>query len=227
MSDIERVAQSATLAYGMRQNTLNRKAVDKHTKLIYSKEPTVTLAVTDKHGTVVKNIPLKGDASVSKMSKSWLGKKFSGKGEKQLAKIEQELVNLVGAEDLDLIKKTIAEGGVANPIIKAGKATKRVLMDNAVNMSSPEDVKSFLRAERVLTRGQGNFFRRSSPQEVYRQSDNTRTLNPRIGKIAQNRKISKGFRTKLPESNYITTSKGGYQPLSVNLGGKRFDHPSS
>ena len=198
MSDVERLAQSAALGYGMRQNVLNKRAVDKHTKLVYAKEPSVTLSVTDKNGALVKNIPLKNDASVNKMSKSWLGKKFSGRGEKQLAKIEQELVNLVGAEDLDLIKKTIAEGGVANPIIKAGVPTRRILMDTKVGMSSPEDVKSFLRAERVLTRGQGNFFRRYTPQEIYRQSDNTRTLSPRIRNIMKTRQ-NKPLKPKKPE----------------------------
>lgn len=230
MSDVERLAQSAVLGYGWRQNVLDRRAVDKHTKLVYAKEPSVTLSVTDKNGDLVKNIPLKNDASVKKMGQSWLGKKFSSQGKKEMAAIEKDLVNLVGKEDLDLIKKAVSDGGVVNPIIKAGVPTKRILMDTKVNMSSPEDVRSFLRAERVLTRGQGNFFRGSNPQEIYRQSDTSKRLNPRIAKIAQNRKISKGFKKKLPESNYITTSKGGYQPqpLSINLEGKQFNyHPSS
>ena len=121
------------------------------------------------------------------MGKSWWGKKFSSQGEKEIAAIEKDLANLVGKDDLELIKKTVTDGGVINPIIKAGVPTKRILMDTKVNMSSPEDVKSFLRAERVLTRGQGNFFRRYTPQEIYRQSDNTRTLSPRIRNIMKTR----------------------------------------
>ena len=58
MSDVERVAQSAVLGYGWRQNVLNKRAVDKHTKLVYAKEPSVTLSVTDKNGALVKNIQI-------------------------------------------------------------------------------------------------------------------------------------------------------------------------
>ena len=132
MSDVNRMLQAGALGYGMRQNILGKRALDRQTELTYSKNPKRILNVQTEDGVKAYNL---SDAPKTKIFKSnTIGKKASNKARKIVGKdpsskkmdaYKKELSKLLGEKQFKEVSKALDAGASTSYTFVPGTATKR------------------------------------------------------------------------------------------------------
>lgn len=173
MSDVNRMLQAGALGYGMRQNILGKRALDRQTELTYSKNPERILNVQTKDGVKTFNL---SDAPKTEIFKSnTIGKKASNKARKIVGKdpsskkmdaYKKELSGLLGEKQFKEVSKALDAGASTSYTFVPGTATKRTLV-SPKDINNPREFRENMRARDLMSRGSGNYFTRmGKKQEV-------------------------------------------------------------
>lgn len=260
IADVRNVLQTTALGYGFHQNKLGAKAIKNRTKSVFTADgkPTSTIDVVGKDGTVIKSgLTIDANAGIKDYNPG-SARKFYGKAAKKLSKKDPTKTGLDNYKAI--LKKSMPESQfntVAGALDKGatikvsnspGTVSTTLLKD--LTSKDPKEVRETLRAQRILERGDGNYFTSwlgRDKNKVYTESEYNK-LFPASGKVSKVikktvAKTAKGARKSrktgknifnmerydptivgTPDSpqGKLFQKKGGV--LSYNIGGS-FDNP--